>query len=278
MELKSVLLKSGSVGKNVVTLQELLNQWGYLLVTDGVFGNSTLGAVVDFQNKHSLVPDGIVFTKTWEKLLQKPADNPDSIEEKFLTEAEIVEFSHDFQLEVATVKAVRDVESNGRGFLFNGLPTILFERHVFWKQLIERGINPATLQPGFQDVLGPYWAKSYYKGGAGEWDRLNRAISISTNLLIADAAYASASYGLFQIMGYHFFSLGFDSVHSFVENMKQNEKLQLHIFGRFLDVNNLLILLRTHNWTEFARRYNGPNFRENQYDTKLNNAFAKYAR
>ncbi len=277
-DLRHTLLKSGSRGEMVRKLQELLNDWGYLLVADGVFGNSTLGAVIDFQTRHALEPDGVVFTKTWDKLLQSSPSAPSDTGSKFLSEADIADFAREFKMEVATVKAVRDVESNGRGFLFNGLPVILFERHVFWKQLQARGIDPVPLQRGFADVLGPNWAKSYYLGGAGEWDRLNRAISISSAPGVAEAAYASASYGLFQIMGYHFLSLGFETIHHFLDDMKTNERLQLQTFGKFLVVNNLLQLLNSHNWSEFARRYNGPKYRENQYDTKLNNAYAKYAR
>ncbi|AFK87692.1 endolysin [Thermoanaerobacterium phage THSA-485A] len=54
------MLQRGSTGDAVKTLQQQLNQLGYNLVVDGVFGANTENAVKDFQSKHGLVVDGIV--------------------------------------------------------------------------------------------------------------------------------------------------------------------------------------------------------------------------
>ena len=55
----------GSKGSDVKTLQELLNQNGYSLDTDGVFGSKTQAAVKDYQKKNGLSVDGIVGKNTW---------------------------------------------------------------------------------------------------------------------------------------------------------------------------------------------------------------------
>ena len=55
----------GSKGSDVKTLQELLNQNGYSLDTDGVFGSKTQAAVKDYQKKSGLSVDGIVGKNTW---------------------------------------------------------------------------------------------------------------------------------------------------------------------------------------------------------------------
>lgn len=55
----------GSSGNDVKTLQELLNQNGYSLDVDGVFGSKTQKAVKDYQSKNSLDVDGIVGKNTW---------------------------------------------------------------------------------------------------------------------------------------------------------------------------------------------------------------------
>ena len=60
----SRILKTGSVGSEVKTLQTLLNTKGYKLVVDGFYGSMTHHAVVDFQKKNGLVADGIVGPKT----------------------------------------------------------------------------------------------------------------------------------------------------------------------------------------------------------------------
>ena len=58
-------LKKGSQGSDVTELQKLLNQNGYNLAEDGIFGNNTLSAVKDYQQKNSLAVDGIVGANTW---------------------------------------------------------------------------------------------------------------------------------------------------------------------------------------------------------------------
>ena len=55
----------GSQGSDVTELQKLLNQNGYSLDTDGIFGAKTQEAVKDYQQKNSLDVDGIVGTNTW---------------------------------------------------------------------------------------------------------------------------------------------------------------------------------------------------------------------
>lgn len=53
-------LRKGSRGKSVMKLQGFLN-----LMQDGIFGELTEEAVVEFQRSHMLVPDGIVGPATW---------------------------------------------------------------------------------------------------------------------------------------------------------------------------------------------------------------------
>ena len=58
-------LSYGSQGNEVTELQKLLNQNGYKLSEDGVFGDATQSAVKDYQQKNNLSVDGIVGTNTW---------------------------------------------------------------------------------------------------------------------------------------------------------------------------------------------------------------------
>ncbi|MBL4936260.1 peptidoglycan-binding protein [Clostridium sp. YIM B02515] len=64
----SRVLKSGSKGNDVKTLQTLLNSNGYKLSVDGIFGNLTLTAVKDYQGKNGLAVDGMVGPKTLAKI------------------------------------------------------------------------------------------------------------------------------------------------------------------------------------------------------------------
>ena len=64
----SRLLALGSTGSDVKALQTMLNNNGYGLKVDGVFGKLTLAAVKDYQSKNGLAVDGVVGPKTLAKL------------------------------------------------------------------------------------------------------------------------------------------------------------------------------------------------------------------
>ena len=62
---ETVVLKSGSTGAQVRTLQTKLKNWGYYRGTiDGIYGSETKAAVIKFQKKNGLTADGIVGAKT----------------------------------------------------------------------------------------------------------------------------------------------------------------------------------------------------------------------
>ncbi len=68
------LVKLGSKGVYVATLQDALNFLGYNAGTiDGVFGNNTRSAVTRFQRANNLSADGIVGCNTWRALTAKVA-------------------------------------------------------------------------------------------------------------------------------------------------------------------------------------------------------------
>lgn len=60
----------GSQGSDVVILQNLLNSKGFSCgIADGIFGNLTKNALIDFQESNGLTPDSICGLNTWNKLL-----------------------------------------------------------------------------------------------------------------------------------------------------------------------------------------------------------------
>ena len=76
-EVEKDTLRIGKSGDTVVLLQNTLNALGYNCgKADGIFGNKTKIAVEDFQRVTGLVSDGIVGTRTWAKLYDKPIQNP----------------------------------------------------------------------------------------------------------------------------------------------------------------------------------------------------------
>ncbi|WP_337263331.1 MULTISPECIES: N-acetylmuramidase family protein [unclassified Serratia (in: enterobacteria)] len=169
---------------------------------------------------------------------------------------------------VAAIHAVAEVESAGSGLLPDGRPKILFERHVFLRQLSAAGIQTdglpsdlANKQPGG------------YSGGVAEHERLERAAKIHRA-----SALQSCSWGAFQLMGYHWQRLGYPSLQDFINAMYRGEAAHLDAFVRFILADNgLLKALRALDWPDFARRYNGPGYAANQYDKKMAAAFKKYS-
>lgn len=63
-------VSEGSTGSTVVRLQNDLNEdFGFpIVVVDGIFGQKTKNAVVEFQQQVNLTPDGIVGPHTWHAL------------------------------------------------------------------------------------------------------------------------------------------------------------------------------------------------------------------
>ncbi|WP_289659559.1 N-acetylmuramidase family protein [Flavobacterium panacagri] len=271
-------VKVGAKSPEVYYLNELLAKLKYNVIVSDYFGTATDKAIRDFQFKNNLVVDGVVGLKTWSSLLEK-SKNGFSSNSKLLSEQDLINFSNQFNLELAVVKAVNEVESNGKSFLIDGRPKILFEGHIFWRELEKRGINPRSyMNSSNQDILFENYTKKYYVGGTAEYARLEKARNLAQDKKIIDSANSSASWGLFQIMGFNAVAIGYNSIDEFVEKMNQNEGEHLKAFGLFLEKNNLITLLRNKNWASFALKYNGPAYKTNKYDEKLMKAYHKYSR
>ena len=280
-------LKLGMRDAAVKILQTELNRIGNKLTADGAFGPGTLAAVKAFQQSLQLVADGIVGYSTWQALFfhQRPAAAR-LTEDGFRLAALLLD------CETAALKSVQKVETAGRGgFLAAGKPQLLFEGHIFWRQLQLRKIDPAKYQAANASILYPKWTKTHYKGGIGEYARLEQARKINADAPATEAALpwfaaissplaanASASWGMFQIMGFQYQLCGFKTVAQFVSAMCQSERSQLLAFCRFITKNpQMHAALQAKKWATFARLYNGSEYAKNQYDTKLLNAYKAYA-
>ena len=258
-------LAKGDTGADVRDLQVQLQSAGYKVERDGWFGEATEAAVRDFQRRSGLVADGIAGPKTLEALKsgQKPG--------RLLAQSDIAAAADKLGVQVAAVMAVNEVESRGRGFLPGGQPVVLFERHVMYERLAAAGKDAADLALRFPELVNP--KRGGYQGGAQEWYRLWLARQIDQN-----AANESASWGAYQIMGYHWRRLGYTSVASFVAQMSLTEGEHLDAFVRFVLADaGLHKALKARKWADFARGYNGPAYKANLYDVKLQRAYERHA-
>ncbi|MDN3562107.1 N-acetylmuramidase domain-containing protein [Vreelandella neptunia] len=263
-----MLLRQGSIGPSVTALQRELNAVGYDISVDGDFGNETMRAVRSYQRKQGLVTDGIAGPKT-RALLHGQQDA------RLLSQIDLVDAADRLGVELAAVMAVNEVESRGNGFHFggprNGMPIILFERHIMRRQLQHHGINPLPYQRAKPDIVNG--SPGGYIGGHREHNRRERAGEIHTA-----ASIESSSWGLFQIMGFHWKRLGYESAENYAADMAINEANQLDAFVRFVEKDRgIHAALRRHDWAGFASRYNGPNYAANDYDTKLAAAYRRHS-
>jgi hypothetical protein len=167
---------------------------------------------------------------------------------------------------VANIKTVDDVESKGSGFYSDGFPTILFECHKFHKY------SKGKFSKDYPEISNPN-AGGYGKAGANQRRKFNLAFSLDPK-----AAMLSCSWGRYQIMGFNYAVCGFVSVGDFVDAMKESEGAQLLAFCEFVEENNLADELRNREWADFARGYNGKNYKINEYDTKLAAAYKQFSK
>lgn len=168
--------------------------------------------------------------------------------------------------EVASIKAVAEVESAGGGMLPDGKPKILFEPHIFWRELVERGIKPVK-----SDICYPKWQTGKYGPVSAQHGRLERAAAINR-----DAALESCSWGMFQIMGFNWSRCGVTSLQAFVNEMYKGEDAQLQLFVNYIIKAGLADEIGDKRWAAFARQYNGAGYAANKYDIKLSAAYKKY--
>lgn len=282
------VLKSGSHGEHVARLQKLLN--AILapvppLAEDGDFGRNTESAVRAFQAREHLDPvDGVVGPDTWAALacaaapcapstvfdhdltgvLPRPGDPPR------LSEADFQRAAEEFALPVAAIHAIAEVESGGRsGFDAERRPKILFEAHVFHRLTggVHDASHPHLSQPAWNDACRQLYRRD-------QWGRMYEAMTLDV-----DAALASASWGMFQILGTNHAAAGWTDLRQFVADMFASELAHLRACLGFCATLDILGDLRPpQNWAHFACCYNGAGYRRNQYDIKLAAAYEKWSR
>jgi len=275
------VLKKGSSGPEVKTLQKRLKELGFDPDgVDGDFGPGTHAAVVAFQKSKGLEADGKVGPDTLAALNlngdtgsasgSTPAavttngggDDAASI----LNDNDYKQAAESLKCEIAAIKAVAQVESAGGGFLPDGRPKILFERHVFHK------FTGGAFAAKHPDISNPEQGGYGATGGKHQWDRFNEAFALNPT-----AAIKACSWGKFQAMGFNFGLCGFANLEDFHAAMLKSESEHLKAFCNFITNKKLDGALRSHNWAKFAEGYNGKGFRKNKYDTKLAAAFKKFS-
>jgi hypothetical protein len=304
----AVGLSQPNTPSDVKTVQSLLNRNALSspgrapLAVDGICGKQTLAAIDAFQ-KHALhfpQPDSIVAANgpTLRLLAahsvpppirrSKPPRHPTSqppetpaarpnpttgtappvaANPQSLSDDDYVNAAHELHCEAAAIKAIAATETGAEGaFDSQGRPSILFERHYFHR------LTQGRFDKSDPDISNPH------AGGYGrfseQYPKLDRAIKLDR-----DAALKSASWGKFQIMGDNYKEAGYSSVGAFVDAEKRSVQDHLSALVSYIKADPAMLRsLQQKDWAGFASRYNGPNYRQNDYDTKMRQNYEKFTR
>lgn len=176
--------------------------------------------------------------------------------------------------------AVFVVESNGLPFGIDNKPLIRVEMHVFyrlWGKFNEKAFNdylyfnrsePVKDHKYRNNVAGPF-VQLHTGDQAREWECLD-IIATKFGQMAAEQAMRSTSYGMGQIMGFHYPTLGYNSAG---EMMLANHSLATQIanFVDFLIMNpKLKTAALAKDWYTFGKIYNGNG---NVYGARLKTAY-----
>lgn len=192
---------------------------------------------------------------------------------KTFSDSDLRDVAREFGLGVKVLSAVIDVESGGSGFVQGGTEVkILLEAHHVWKRLLLRKINPIPFRSACPQCCQLTWnaGKQFYN--VNSWKRIHTGLDWASNNRpnqfesYKKALYESCSWGLPQIMGWHYANLGYANIYAMKNDFESGEAAQVKAMMRFLQKNNLLRHLqaisadptnRGQHWASFARGYNG---------------------
>jgi len=176
---------------------------------------------------------------------------------------QVTSFAVRLRAAVKQLRAVDVVESGGWSFDHQGRPRILFERHIFWR--LTAGKYGRTM---FSDpTYGGYSIDS--------WEKLTRACALDP-----DAAFASCSWGRFQVLGTYWHDFGYASPIDLAYSTVESEAAHYELFARYIEhfgLQDELALLSSNpaDCRPFAKAYNGAAYDRNRYDVKLAQEMAR---
>jgi hypothetical protein len=196
---------------------------------------------------------------------------PEKGEALRLVPADFDAAARELGVEAAAVHAVATVESGGRtGFDGHDRPKIRYENHYF-QRLTHHRFDKS--HPNLSCKYGSKQYKLTHGKKSDQWAILREAFALAP-----EAAVMACSWGMFQVMGENWDSIGWKDLRRFVDDMFASEGQHLRAFMGFCKHAGLVKYLKSHAWASFARGYNGPAYAANAYDVKIRTAYQQYAR
>lgn len=177
---------------------------------------------------------------------------------------DVPQLAHRIDVSEDHLQAFLNVESRSRGFDKYGRPVMLFEPHVFYRNLTGAERTKAV-EAG---LAYPKWGEKKYPRDS--YPRMHEAVKINRA-----AALKSASWGSTQVLGENFAMVGYETPEQMVLKFMADEEEHVEAMIKFILASGIADDLKAERWDVVARVYNGPGYRKNNYHTKMAAEFAK---
>lgn len=190
-----------------------------------------------------------------------------------LTEQDYVEIAQELGVEVASIKAVVDIEAGRahQGFWTEGRPVLNFDLSIYRQMAKRHNINPERYKKTHPAIFSRPSIARYGSQQAAVQARFDQAASIDSV-----SAIEGTFWGMFQIGGFNWRLCGTSSPQEFLRLMSRSERDQLELFAEFIRRTGLLPSLKAKNWSAFARGYNGPRYASRGYHRRLAEAYRRH--
>lgn len=185
-------------------------------------------------------------------------------------------------LNTAWLKQFIKLRAEAAVFLANGQPKILFERHIFRREMQKLGYITLSNEMSKIDPL-LCRPRPTQRGGYGSESLQHQRLQNAQKLLlrarpdadenlkaqVRECALKACSWGLGQIMGFNHKLARFATLQDFINEMYESEKAQLQAMINFLKSAGLTGAMKRKDWHAIARAYNGVAYAKFDYHNKL---------
>lgn len=172
-------------------------------------------------------------------------------------------------IENAALLAFFNVETAGTAFAKvkgQNMPLIRWEGHYF-----KRLLSGAKLKKAMSEKLaGDYGVVKNPSSQEARYEILARGKKIDY-----EAAVSSCSWGIGQVMGSHWKWLGYQSAKAFEDVVTGSFEGQLDVIIKYMQASDIIPHIKRRDWSAVARLYNGKNYKDNKYDTKMKAEYEK---
>ena len=192
---------------------------------------------------------------------------------KRLKHNDVGDAAREIGIETAVLLSFMEVEASGHGFDNQNRPKMLFEPHIFYRQL---GKGPFRDQAVELGLAYAKWKPGNYPSDS--YPRLEDAVDIYET-----AALKSASIGLGQIMMFNHAEAGCLTPQEMFEVAKRGEREQLLQLVALMKSWNMVSMLTNKDFTSYeswraaAKKWNGAGYAKHGYHLKLAKAYVKHS-